>query len=518
MQGITRRQATTLLAGPLLLAAFHSVTVQAQTPITENDFNIDLYTGPILGGGRAMGMGGAYTAIAEGLDGAPWNPAAYGSRTLWQLKWFEWEITGSLMFPGGFASNDFYNSGTTEGFAVDRFLFVTLGARLQFGDVGVGFLPQWRTFTLDDGTGSPVDVTFNQGHAGFAYQLHNGQIVIGGGWRFAKVSLRDANNLELVSTSGNSAELGVLVRYEDQPWRLGVATKTPVATDADNVSGLMVQDGVSSAGGLVLPRRAYMPWELQVGFAYQFGDRPLNQRWVDPQNRNKSLRQSQTIQWLSREHQQWMREQSAAESPLGSAKALDDPRSDLRSDPRGNPQTDQVQHRLPSDPYAWSEARPQSPSFWKEEKRRREEELKHIDEQYERDAQQRREEMESIPRFYVLLSTEILLTGKSSNAIDPEAFLLQRHRRSGTRNSFAYRFGAETEPLAHRLKIRAGTYLEPARIEGATSRGHFTAGTDLRLFTWDVFGLFQKFDIRVSGLLDAAPRYFNWGVSVGVWH
>ena len=41
---------------------------RAQEPLTRNDFAIDLVDGPVLGSGRIVGLGGAYTAIAEGID------------------------------------------------------------------------------------------------------------------------------------------------------------------------------------------------------------------------------------------------------------------------------------------------------------------------------------------------------------------------------------------------------------------------------------------------------------------
>ena len=80
------------------------------------------------------------------------------------------------------------------------------------------------------------------------------------------------------------------------------------------------------------------------------------------------------------------------------------------------------------------------------------------------------------------------------------------------------RGGMEVEPWTGRLKLRVGGYLEPARYEHASWRMHGTAGFDVRLFTWDLFGWFNPFSIRVGAMVDIAPRYFNWGVGVGFWH
>ena len=54
--------------------------VAAQEPLEDNDFNIDAFTGPVLGSSRVVGMAGAHTALATDIDGAHWNPASFGSR------------------------------------------------------------------------------------------------------------------------------------------------------------------------------------------------------------------------------------------------------------------------------------------------------------------------------------------------------------------------------------------------------------------------------------------------------
>ena len=58
----------TALVGILLITALSAA--RAQEPIVDNDFNIDAVTGPVLGSSRIVGMGGAYTAIADGIAGA----------------------------------------------------------------------------------------------------------------------------------------------------------------------------------------------------------------------------------------------------------------------------------------------------------------------------------------------------------------------------------------------------------------------------------------------------------------
>ena len=66
-------------------------------------------------------------------------------------------------------------------------------------------------------------------------------------------------------------------------------------------------------------------------------------------------------------------------------------------------------------------------------------------------------------------------------------------------------------------KLRAGTYFEPSRFE-AGYRVHATLGTDVRLFSWDLFGLLDEFTFSAGAAADVAERYLNAGVGIGLWH
>jgi hypothetical protein len=48
---------------------------------------------------------------------------------------------------------------------------------------------------------------------------------------------------------------------------------------------------------------------------------------------------------------------------------------------------------------------------------------------------------------------------------------------------------------------------------------HGTFGGDVRLFGWNVFGLWpEDFMWQLGGSMDVAPRYFSWGVSIAGWY
>jgi hypothetical protein len=125
------------------------------------------------------------------------------------------------------------------------------------------------------------------------------------------------------------------------------------------------------------------------------------------------------------------------------------------------------------------------------------------------------------PRFYVLLTTELLLLGSARDSVGVSSFLRTSDRveRSGQHLTASPRAGVETELIPDWLKVRAGTYLEPARVPDATDRAHGTLGFDLKLFHWDVFGLIGDFDgWVVSGAADAARQYLNTSFTIGFWH
>ena len=110
-------------------------------------FNIDLVTGPVLGSGRIIGLGGAYTALADGADGAAWTPTTYAMRSLWETDWFEWDLSFDYNSPSTFGNTDFDNNGES-GFHYRDFLFVTLGARFVFGAFGFGGLARVQDYSL----------------------------------------------------------------------------------------------------------------------------------------------------------------------------------------------------------------------------------------------------------------------------------------------------------------------------------------------------------------------------------
>jgi hypothetical protein len=113
------------------------------------------------------------------------------------------------------------------------------------------------------------------------------------------------------------------------------------------------------------------------------------------------------------------------------------------------------------------------------------------------------------------VAADLVLTGPSENGHGIEAFGMQELQRSGRTPVVSIRGGAELEWLPGRLRVRAGSYWEPARFEGVGGRVHGTFGVDVRVFEFHLFGLRRG---RISGTADLAARYRNLALSIGFWH
>src|SRR6185295_19024568 len=71
------------------------------------------------------------------------------------------------------------------------------------------------------------------------------------------------------------------------------------------------------------------------------------------------------------------------------------------------------------------------------------------------------------------------------------------------------RLGVESEVISDRLRLRAGSYYETARVAGTHSRVQGTAGFDAKFLRGNVFGLLAPFAHgKLSMGVDAAPLYF----------
>src|SRR5262249_2049518 len=90
----------------------------ARPPLVDRGFNLG-FVNPPVGSGRVMGLGGAFSALATGIDGASWNPAAIAAREFWSTGWFTWDLSADVSV----ALFDFFDVNTKQqrGYAYGKF-------------------------------------------------------------------------------------------------------------------------------------------------------------------------------------------------------------------------------------------------------------------------------------------------------------------------------------------------------------------------------------------------------------
>lgn len=81
---------------------------------------------------------------------------------------------------------------------------------------------------------------------------------------------------------------------------------------------------------------------------------------------------------------------------------------------------------------------------------------------------------------------------------------------AGANPTFTPRLGIEHLTIINRLRLRAGSYLEPSVFQGVGPRAHGAGGFDLRLFELLV-------NWTLSGYFDVANGYQVYGVTIGGW-
>ncbi len=477
----------------------------APTPptITSNSYSLEIFQGPILAPIHVTGVGGAYVASAEDTEGSAVNPASPAVRNPYSATWFDYDVSLGASLPGAFSHTDFDNHGDFANLTASRagdFVDLVVGGRLQFGSLGLAATSDLEQFSLTTGssgaTQGPATATMEIGQwkVQGAYALLDGQLVLGAGARIVSMQIHEntgnpfliQNGTSLLIQGGNTLltmtgvgpEVGALFMPTGLQWRLGAAARAPVSGGVFGSESLTSTAGVLRAGSFVLPSKVVMPWEVDLGIAYQLGPRPLNPGWENPH-----------------EQERWLRLKLADERAARAQRHLDEVTS-LPVESRGA---------------RAAELEAEEASVRRTEEERLEVEFRRL--RAEREAR-----YGNWPREKILLLASVLLTGPSNNAVSIDGFLDQRVETVGRTVSATPRVGLESEPLPDRMLLRVGTYVEPTRYESGQPRQHFTFGGDVRLFPLDFWGLLPQANWKIGVVIDLAPRYTNYGLAIGNWH
>jgi hypothetical protein len=424
-------------------------------PITTSAYSVDLFQGPVLAGTRITGLAGAYAPLAVGAEGMNFNAAAPAMRVPYSHDKVDWDVTAGVTFPSSVKGTDFDNNGTT-GFAYDNFVFLTGGAQIQYGPWGVGVTLNLQQYDLDKSE--------------HAATIPNLRLRLLTGHVLTAYSFLDD---QLVLGAGvRGAVLGVL------------QSNAPDGTAGTNEKELLTMVGVAPEIGLV-----WAPKNMNVRFGMTTrapvrGEAQVTSR-VQPEangdTRIDTLYLPNQIELPAELETGVAFQLGPRPLNLGWRDVGTVPKAQIDAERRivkGQRETD--------DTVAWRILRR---AYWQ------------------------------LPQSRFLITTSVLLSGKTRQAVGFESFLTQTVDRSGLTISASPRVGVEAEAVPRHLRLRGGSYLEPTRFSGSTARFHGTAGFDVKVLKWRVFNLFQDEEtaFHIGGVIDFAREYFGWGISAGIW-
>ncbi len=448
-----------------------------------NDFALEVHEGSVHSSTRTVGLAGAYTAIAEGIEGLYYNPAAVANRPTYALSRFDYDVDLSVSFPVFDLLGDFDLNGRQAN-SYQSYYGLSAGFAFRAGLVGAGIDVLWKSYeiTVDQaGVQARLPLTTANGRAALGYGFLNDQLVIGIGGRLTSLEVPAA----ALRFNGAAGEIGVLVRPEALPLRAAATVRTAASTQGrlNDVPIDCAGTTVAMSAGRVLPCELRQPWEIELGAAVSLGPKPFNPRWFSPGLHLRELREQ--------------------------VRAV---RTQRQSD------HEQAMALLP--PFEREAAQ----SRWNaKETRLRHDEARYVAREMRGHNHARERWYRSIQRSYVLLSASVLIVGPSPNAFGMESFLdpTQTPQPTGQSSTVSVRLGLEAEPIRDRLAVRAGSYLEPSRFEGVDPRVHVTAGFDVRFLRWDFFGLLSEAVALHAGLVAdfGFPNYYQYfALSLGTWH
>lgn len=469
-----------------------SAAAQQAPPITNNNYSLDLFQGPVTTASRVIGLAGAYTAIAEWCEGEYSNAAAPAVRAPYSLGKWDYDICLGFTNPGAFSGTDFENKGANFQSLPTRFsnsVTVNAGLEVQYGTIGVTVVYDQIRFGLAQSVSvnqSTDSVVINRVTASLANAFLDDQLILGVGFRAATFELDQqvlGNDEALLSSGGASMQFGAILKPKRTPLRLGATFRTEL--DITDITGTsQTANGaqcVTPAPGqpcIILPSRIIVPWEIEVGAAIELGRKPLNPMRLDTTHAEDVVRARYADARVERARR-YAREIAAA------------PKEE-REHVRRRDELDEISIERAED--------------------------KAIDKELDALAEVQKSHARLWDRRQMMLLASVLLTGNTPNAVGISDFLDQQYLLSGVNIVYSPRLAFETEAIRDWLMVRGGTYLEPARYAASFSREHFTLGLDIRLFKFNPWGLLGDDPWRIRLAADVSARYFNYGLSLGKYH
>jgi hypothetical protein len=260
-------KAAPLLVIVLLCAEAHSEI--NGPPILNNNYNLDLRQGPVLGSARQVALGGAYIGVAEGMTSLGSNPAGVAFRLERSTTPFDWDWTAGT---SNLKSNDFDNNGQSPpDYKSHRIR--SLGLMAQYGTWGVGILNSGEVLSLQGRPGGDAEYVLSVTSVALGRQFLDRELTIGVGLRATMTKLRSQPfDTSLGKLSGTGWTAGAVWNPDRGPLRLGAAYTSSISSrqSLDDSGGSPV-----IVNGMIIPQQVILPATLGVGMSYAVDSAPF---------------------------------------------------------------------------------------------------------------------------------------------------------------------------------------------------------------------------------------------------
>ena len=248
---------------------------------------LDFFTGPVVGSGAVVAMGGAFIGLGEGADGHLFQPAALTTRSC-QNRRAPWDFE----LASGSLSQINKGAATADQAGIIGRRFSQGGFNLKYRLHGYGAHLVQSDFVLKISGGKDAkEALIRQRIVGLGIgqtrrfgSLHWGLIATLTTVSLNKhqpwIDVQNTNDVRssmftagrtLVSIDGTGLIGGVLWTPVEQPYRIGAKLRTPLVTE--QTTGRLDPDDPS-----FMPDAINVPWQIGLGASYQFGPRPFNEQ------------------------------------------------------------------------------------------------------------------------------------------------------------------------------------------------------------------------------------------------
>jgi len=281
MIGFVGGISTCLLATAVTLLPL-SANAQPFDPVTDRDFTIDLFQGPVLGSGKIIGMGGAAVATAEGAAGVVANPASPAVRPATSNDKWDWDWNIDWLNPE--LGDDFDNNGIeTDEANIGKSGVITGGVIVNYKKWAFGVSAGVQSFQIVQGM-EQFEPQAVIAHVVLARTFFRDTLSVGVGVRGGNFELRriegDAR-VKLISVTSAALEAGAVWMPADRDIRVGSSFALATVTNEEPASTCDPLD----CEGFILPNNVQAPWKLSTGFAWRRAatrwNKKVPSRWRD---------------------------------------------------------------------------------------------------------------------------------------------------------------------------------------------------------------------------------------------